>query len=227
MGRGRGIGAASLLLLAGAAHANTVRGSVAVPPEARADASSGHWRVENGVLPVLPRPPELRGEVVVVLEGPSKKDKNAEPPTLTVELHGLKMEPRVIVAPMGATVEFKNSDRVPHTLFAESALSIMAPEPTPAGQTRTQKFAAVGEYRIRDQEYPHIDGTVVVTQSPYASAVDDKGNFKLDVPEGNYTLRVWWHGAWQVTQPLEVAGRTTDVALTVPSKKTAEKGRGE
>jgi len=222
--RGAALG---ILLAGGVAHANTVRGSIAVPEASRvAEPPSGHWRVENGVLPVAVRAPELRGEIVVVLEGGARKE-GAEPPSVTVELRGLKLDPRVIVAPMGATIEFKNQDRVPHTLYADNATSVMAPQPTPAGQTRAQKFAAAGEYRIRDQDYPHIDGTVVITQTPYAAAVDEKGNFKLDVPEGKYTLRVWYRGGWAVTQPLEVAGRTTEIAVQVPPQKRVEKARGE
>jgi plastocyanin len=222
----RGVVALGILLASGLVHANTVRGSVTLPEGGRGEPPSGHWRVENGVLPIAPRPSELRGEVVVVLEGGARKE--GDPPTLTVELHGLRLDPRVLVAPMGATIQFKNEDRVPHTLYADNATSIMAPQPTPAGQSRAQRFLAAGEYHIRDQEYPHIDGAVIVTQTPYAAAVDEKGNFKLDVPEGKYTLRVWWRGAWAVTQPLEVAGRTTEIAVQVPAQKRAvEKGRGE
>ena len=64
---------------------------------------------------------------------------------------------------------------------------------------------------MRDEEYPHIDGTVLVVQTPYVARLDEKGNFKLDVPEGKYTLKVFWRDEWAVTQPLEVAGRTSEV----------------
>jgi hypothetical protein len=97
----------------------------------------------------------------------------------------------------------------------------MPPAPTPAGQARTQKFYAAGEYRVRDEEYPHIDGTVVVVQSPYVARLDEKGNFKLDVPEGKYTLKVFWRDHWAATQALEVSGRTTEVTLQLPATTAA------
>ncbi len=218
---------ALLALLTGTAHAATVRGTVTVPPEARpADAPSGHWRVENGVLPVAPRASETR-EVVLVFDGAHIKE--AEPPSPTVELHGLRLDPALIVVPPGATVQFKNSDRVPHTLIAENAPATMAAQPTPAGQTRAQKFGAPGEYKIRDEEWPHVAGTVIVTSS-ITIQPDDRGNFKVEVPEGKYTLRVFYRGQWVTTQPFEVNPHNNELAVQLPPVKrpaATEKGRAE
>jgi hypothetical protein len=97
----------------------------------------------------------------------------------------------------------------------------MPATPTPAGQTRTQMFFAAGEYRVRDEEYPHIDGTVLVVQTPYVARLDEKGNFKLDVPDGKYTLKVFWHDHWAVTQALEVTARATEVNVQVPAATAA------
>jgi plastocyanin len=217
-----------LLLCATAAHAATVRGTVTVPADARpADAPSGHWRVENGLLPVTPRPPETR-EVVIVLDGARARGSDAEPPTVTVELHGLRLDPPLVVVPPAATVQFKNSDRVPHTLWTPNQPVSMPSQPTPAGQTRTQKFASPGEYRVRDEEWPHIEGTVLVVTSA-AAQPDDRGNFKLDVPEGHYTLRVWYRGAWVLTQPFDVNAHNNELAVQIPptKKPSGERGRAE
>ena len=215
----RGLTAIVWLGLASTASAATVRGSVLLPVEPRPADKDAHWRVENGILPVGARVPDPRLDVIVVLEGGS--NPKAQAPNPTVDLHGLRLDPRVAVVPLGGTVEFKNDDRLPHTLYVEHAASLMPPTPTPAGQSRAQKFFAVGEYRIRDEEYPHIDGTVLVLQSPYFARLDDKGGFKLDVPEGKYTLRVFARDRWVVSQPLEVAGRTTEVTVQVPAAATA------
>ena len=50
-----------------------------------------------------------------------------------VTMHGLRMDPRVVIVPVGGSVEFKNDDRVPHTLYVEKATTLMPPAPTPAG----------------------------------------------------------------------------------------------
>jgi hypothetical protein len=204
----------------GAAQAANVRGTVTLPPDGRpAEVRDGHWRVENGVLPIGPRVPDPRTEVVVVLEGgPPQKKTEDKPPGVSVDLHGLRMDPRVAVAQVGATVSFRNTDRVPHTLYIENASSLMAPESTPAGQTRSVRLFAAAEYGIRDEEYPHIDGTIVVVTTPFSAAVDERGSFKLEVPEGKYTLKVFWRGAWVLSQPLEVGPRSTDISLQLPAR---------
>lgn len=214
-----------LVLFASArASATVVRGAVLLPPQPRVIERDAHWRVENGVLPIGPRVPDPRLDVVVALDGgPGSSKAQAAAENTTVDLHGLRLDPRVAVVAVGGTVEFKNDDRVPHTLFVEHGASLMPPTPTPSGQTRTQKFYAAGEYRIRDDEYPHIDGTVVVLQTPYFARLDDKGNFKLDVPEGKYTLRVFWRGKWVVSQPLEVGAHATEVTVQVPAKTMGAK----
>jgi plastocyanin len=217
-----------ILLVAATAHAATVRGTITLPAEPRTE-TAGHWRVENGVLPITPRPLDLKNELVVLLESaaPAKEKDPPAPPTVTVELRGLRAESRLVVAPPGATVQFKNADRVPHTLYAEAALSVLAPETTPAGATRSQKFDAVGEYHVRDQEYPHIETIVLITKTPFYASADDKGAFKMEAPEGKYTLRIYWRGAWVVSQPLDVGPRTTDVSIQVPSQKRADRARSE
>ena len=215
----RGLTIVVMAAWASAASAATVRGSVMLPPEPRGADHDAHWRVENGVLPVGPRVPDPRLDVIVVLDGAA--NAKAQLPNATVTLHGLRLDPRVVVVPVGGSVEFKNDDRVPHTLYVEKATTLMPPAPTPAGQTRAQKFYAAGEYRVRDEEYPHIDGTVVVVQSPYVARLDEKGNFKLDVPEGKYTLKVFWRDHWAATQALEVTGRTTEVTLQLPAPMPA------
>ncbi len=209
------------LLIASSAAAATVRGTVLLPPEPRTLERDNHWRVENGVLPIGPRTPDPHLDVIVTLEAPPKKD--ASLPDAVVELHGLRMDPHVAVIPVGGSVEFKNSDRVPHTLYLERAAQLMPATPTPSGQSRKQKFFASGEYRVRDEDFPHVDGMVLVLQTPYYARLDEKGAFKVDVPEGKYTLRVFWRDKWVVSQPLEVGAKPAEVTVQVPAATTGAK----
>ena len=74
------------LLLGGTALAAPVKGALKLPDEPGVVESSGYWRVENGLLPVLP-PAEAREAVVVLVPA---VPQNSDPPTITVELHGLR-----------------------------------------------------------------------------------------------------------------------------------------
>jgi hypothetical protein len=208
------------LFIASTASAGTVRGTVLLPAEPRPADHDAHWRVENGVLPVGPRTPDPHLDVIIALDGPPRKD--ATLPDAQVELHGLRMDPRLVVVPVGGAVEFKNSDRLPHTLYLEHASSLMAPTPTPSGQSRKQKFFAAGEYHVRDEEFPHVDGVVLVLQTPYFTRLDEKGAFKIDLPDGKYTMRVFFHDKWVVKQSLEVGPHPTEVTVQVPAATGAK-----
>ena len=53
------------------------------------------------------------------------------------------------------------------------------------------------------------------------AGLDEKGNFKLDVPEGKYTLKVFWHDHWALTQALEVTGHANEVTVQLPATPPA------
>ena len=63
---------------------------------------------------------------------------------------------------------------------------------------------------------PH-DGTILVESPNQLWGTDATAAFKLDAPEGKYTARVWWRGAWVLTQPVSVGHG--DLNLVVPVKK--------
>src|SRR4051812_37004938 len=72
------------------ALAAPVRGSVTLPPELKTGRRlRGHWRIENGIVPL--GPPASRGDTVVVLTGV----KGTPPParTVTVEISGYLPQP--------------------------------------------------------------------------------------------------------------------------------------
>jgi hypothetical protein len=200
------------------AFATSVRGTVVVAPDQKpVFQRATHWRVENGLLPILPQSPDPRSEVVVVLDGAPAAP--GEPPTTTMELRGLRLDPPLVIGPLGFTVQFKNSDRVAHRLYIESktASSLMAPEPTAPGQSRAQRFFAIGEYTIRDKEFPHVVGYVVVVEGSSAARADERGQFKFDVPAGHYTLRAFFRGAWVMTRTVEVAASPVEVEVKIPA----------
>jgi hypothetical protein len=153
----------------------------------------------------------------VVLE----PQKAAAPPAakVTVNARALRLEPKVVVAAVGSTCEFKNEDRLPRTLFMKGGEDVMAREPTAMGAVRTLKLTAAGEYQVRDADYPHATTTLVVVDTPFFGRSDDKGSFKIEAPDGKYTLKVFFRGAWAASQPVEVGrGGEVLVRLTLPDE---------
>ena len=143
-----------------------------------------------------PAVPDPRTEVVVVLERrESRAQEGGSCPPSTVELHGLRLDPRVLVVPVGANLVFKNGDRVPHTLFLENAASLFGPESQPAGQSRTVRLLAAAEYACAIRSI-RTSRARWWPSRPRSCAGRREGRFKLDAPEGKYKLKVFWHGEW-------------------------------
>jgi len=202
-----------------AAAATVVKGTVVLPAELRAGRTFfGHWRVENTTVAVQPANP--RGSTVVLLVGPSFQ---AVPPkTVAVEISGLQATPAAVVISEGTVVEFKNSDKVAHNLSIPGQPQLMPPERLSAGTVRKQRFASPGEYLVRCTEYPHIVISVIVTNTPFFTATDEKGVFRLnDVPEGHATLKVWSNGRWVKEAEIDVPARGLDLTVKVPSASGA------
>ena len=199
-----------------------VRGSVNLPQELKTGRRlRGYWRIENGIVPLVPAP--NRGDIVVVLTG----IKGTPPParTVTVDIVGFQAQPTTVVVGEGSVVELKNSDRVPHDLSLPDVPALMPLERLAPGGLRRQKFLAAGGYTIRDAEYPHLIISVLVVGSPYFAIADDKGGFKLpDAPEGRATLKVWAAGRWVHQQEIEIGGKSGDLAIKVPELARAPAG---
>jgi plastocyanin len=199
----------------GSAAAATVKGSVVLPAELKnARSFVGHWRVENTNVAI--QPASLRGGTVVMLVGPQYQ---AVPPkNVSVEISGLQAIPAAVVVSEGTVVEFKNADKVTHDLSTPGKPQIMPPERLSAGTVRKQRFSAAGEYLVRCTEYPHIVVSVIVTNTPLFSVVDDKGGFRInDVPEGHATLKVWSGGRWVKQAEVEIPARGLDLTVKVPN----------
>lgn len=198
-----------------AATAGVVKGTVKLPDELKGGRRHrGHWRVENGSVPVQPAP--HRGETVAVLEGP--KGQAPGPATVTVELAGLQPTRPVVIVGQGSVVEFKNLDNVPHDLSIPDQPNVMELQRLNPGALRRQRFPVAGGYLVRDAAYPHIQISVIVVNTPFHGLVDERGGFKLpDVPDGKAKLKVWSHGEWVHEQEVDV-GKSGDLQIKVEGK---------
>jgi plastocyanin len=202
------------LTVSTSAIAATVKGTVSLPTDLRTPRRfTGHWRVE-GTLPMAPVFP--RGDTVVVLTG--IRAQTVPPKTVTIDIAGLQANPPTSVVIEGSVVEFKNSDKVTHDLVIPGQTQIMAPERLSPGAIRKVRFAMPGEYLVHCTEYPHIVISIIVTNSPLYSIVDEKGAFHLpDSPEGKGVIKVWSNGRWVYEKDVEITPQGLDLNIKVAS----------
>jgi plastocyanin len=224
--RGLAVSFATLVavLLAGApALAGTVRGTIQLPPAFK-PATARHttfWRVENGALPIAPPLRDPRLDMIVILDG--GKAPPVTEATAVMEINGYRFDPGVVVVVAGGTVEFKNTGRTAHVIHDKH--KVLAAGAVKPGESRKQRYHAEGEYTVRAEEFPHMQGLIKVLTTPLFGRSDDKGSFKIDnVPDGRWTARLWYRGAILTTATVEVGPKGGDVVLKVPAPETRPAG---
>jgi len=206
--------------------AGVVRGQIAVVTDRGEAPSEGLWRIDNGILPVVPRAIDPRSECIVMLqprsEGKTKDSKKEE--TVNIEIRGLRLQPSVIAVPVGAMLDIKNGDRVPHTLYTAAPEETVLPlRPTPAGATRQEKMQRPGVFTLLDDELPHVRGWIIVTDGATAVRPDEKGAFRGEVPDGRYTLRLYFRGNVVVERELDVSNKPIELSLSLPGRASVRK----
>lgn len=141
----------------------------------------------------------LVGNAVVWLVGVTHGPADNLPRRITMELDGCHLEPRIIVAPVGATIITHNRDDmiaklhfidydVPNAVPRVSMGFTDAGAVVPSGLP----FARPGLVEVRDERHAWIRAFLVVAPHPFVAITDADGTFSFeDVPPGSYQLVVW------------------------------------
>jgi plastocyanin len=128
----------------------------------------------------------------------------------------MEFVPRVLAAPVGATVDLPNNDRVFHNVFSftNGKPFDLGLYPTGASKRITLDRPAVN--RLYCNIHPHMAAYIVAVDTPYYATTDRTGRFTMpEVLAGRYTYHAWRSGADALTatvvvgggQPLEVSWR--------------------
>jgi len=148
--------------------------------------------------------------------------KTFPPPAKPLEMDqkSLLFQPHLLVAPVGATVEFLNSDKVAHNIFwpAINGNKKLGHNlgTWPTGEKRAFKFDSPGIVPLLCNVHPEMSGFIIVTPTPFYAESDASGSYKIaDVPNGSYSVSAWREGMKLQTKPVTVAGDATlDFALS-------------
>jgi plastocyanin len=157
------------------------------------------------------------GSVVWVEDGP-KPEVPAKP--FTMDQKGLLFIPHVLVIPVGATVDFLNSDPVAHNVFwtnigGDKKLGHNLGT-WPKGEKRTFKFENPGAVPLLCNVHPEMSAYVVVVPTSLYATTDSSGAYTIqNVPDGTHKLTVWHEGMKSQSKQVTVSGATTaDFTLT-------------
>jgi plastocyanin len=111
---------------------------------------------------------------------------------MVVAQHNIAFEPHVLIAPVGADVNFPNLDTVRHHVYSFSAAKRFELKLYGHEQARTVHFDKAGVVALGCNIHDQMSGFVVVVATPYAAKTDASGRAVIaDAPDGAGVLGVW------------------------------------
>jgi plastocyanin len=160
------------------------------------------------------RPAADLGDAVLWIEGRGPRGAAAR---VDVALDARQFHPRVVVVPVGSTVNFPNQDPFNHNVF-----SVSDPNSFDLGlygqrEAHEKRFTRPGLVRVYCNIHPRMTGFVIVRDNAWYTKPALDGSFTIEnVAPGSYTLRVWQERAPEFSQPITVpAGGLSGVAITM------------
>jgi len=132
--------------------------------------------------------------------------------------------PHVVVVPVGATLEIKNSDPIAHSvhMFSVENDPINKTQPK-GGSVITTKFTLPEIFKVQCDTHKWMSAWIVAADHPYNAVTDDKGQYQIpDVPPapgaGFYLLEVWHETLGKATKEV-IVKKDADTSVSVDIKK--------
>lgn len=143
---------------------------------------------------------------VVWLENPPAGAKwPAQPAKLEMDQKGCVFVPRVLVVPVGSTVDFLNSDRLLHNLHSQSKHNPSFNRTQPQNRTIPITFTKPELVTITCDLHSWMKSWVVVAEHPFYAVTDAAGAYRIaNVPPGRYKLRMWQEALGETTREVVV-----------------------
>jgi plastocyanin len=157
--------------------------------------------------------------VVVSLVTPPPDSKWTVAPPVQMDQKQCVFVPRVLVVPVGGTVEFLNTDRLLHNLHSVSADNPSFNRTQPKGRTIPIVFRKPEIVRVDCDLHPWMRAWVVIAEHPFYAVTDERGEFVLDnVPPGAYTLQAWHETLGTLKKDVAVTDGVIAVTIEMSAK---------
>jgi plastocyanin len=128
--------------------------------------------------------------------------------------------PRVVVVPVGGTVEFLNSDRLLHNVRGGGKENPPFNRAQPHARTIAIGFKSPEVLRVDCDLHSWMRGWIVVAEHPFYTVTNEEGEFVFEnIPPGKYKLQAWQEILGRVNQEVTVAGEGTQTITVRMEKK--------
>lgn len=103
-----------------------------------------------------------------------------------------RFDQHVLLVPVGSTLEYRNSDEVPHNVHTYSLRNKAFNVTLAAGGKKQQVVREAETIQIRCDIHPWMGAFVFVSDTSYAAITDAHGAFEIPgLPPGEYEARIW------------------------------------
>jgi plastocyanin len=142
------------------------------------------------------------GNAVIYLEGRGPRGAAVK---VDMALDARSFTPRVIVVPVGSTVNFPNHDPFNHNVFSLSDPNSFDLGLYGRGEAGSHRFRRAGLVRVYCNIHPRMSGFILVVDNLYYAQPGADGSYTIEnVTPGTYTLHVWHERAAEVTRAITV-----------------------
>lgn len=163
--------------------------------------------------------PDASG-VAVFVEGVESKP-TPMPRMPYIRQKGRRFDPALLAVTTGTTVEFPNDDVVFHNVFSLSRGNTFDLGSYGKGTSKQRTFDTPGLVKVHCNIHADMAAHVLVLQTPWHAVTAADGSWSIaDLPDGEFTLRVWHPLIEEQRHRLViVAGKATTLPLVVQETK--------
>lgn len=182
-----------------------------------APAQDAAGRVTGSVITTNSKGKRIAAANAVVWLTPQNplNDPGPVPPgNFTLLQKDKRFHPHMLVVPVNSTVEFPNADHFFHNVFSVYEGTRFDLGLYESGSSKKVRFSRPGASYIFCNIHPEMSAVVMVMKSPYYAVTGANGQYSIQgVPDGEYTLHIWFERA--KPEDLQELSRAVTVSGTV------------
>lgn len=171
-----------------------------------------------------------RSNVVIFIDGIATNQLTQDQQNTPKMSHqGRQFSPRVLPIVKEGTVDFFNDDSIYHNVFSLSKAKSFDLGIYPQGTSKLVTFNQPGLIKIYCNMHPKMVSNILVLNNPLFAKTDDDGTFTIhNIPDGKFTLRLWYEFSDGLSQQISLQGGqqlTKNLVLKVTKKVRSHKNK--
>ncbi|MBT4483495.1 MAG: hypothetical protein HOC71_07440 [Candidatus Latescibacteria bacterium] len=99
--------------------------------------------------------------------------------------------PDLLVIQAGTTVGFPNLDPIYHNVFSYSRSKKFDLGHYKQNESKDVTFGKEGVVEVFCEIHENMHAYIIIINTPYFTQAGDKGEYRIEIPAGKYTIRAW------------------------------------